>query len=815
LLAILGQRSGEAVKYGVVGAVLGAAIGLVIPRGAGPRPIVETNSGNLSQMELQSLLARRQMANRFLTVAFEKVSPPMNNNPTLMQWWEQQLSARLFGFGRGREDASDDVIVGFLLGKEADDLGIVVSDEAINDYINRITEKRLKPGDYGAILKSLHVSESQVFDAIRGELRARLAMEMLMPRTTSTPEEYWEQYKKLGITTSLEVAAVPIDDFLAQAPKPTDEQLNAFFDQWKAIFPTFKDAPGLGQPRRVRVEYLEADFAQVEKGVAAKPVTDQEVKKYYEDHREEYRIRPSATAAPTGSTAPAASSIKAPTKPAAPNSGAATEKPSLSAPVNKSPAKAPEKKSAAPKGKDAKKSGASSDRHRRDGVLLTQQSDAGSWDGEPLEWVAYQPAASSPAPRIKLTPVAGKPATATKPAPRSPRPGSEPEAPALPEKKGAAKTSASNSKEANPAEQPEFRPLDEFLQREIRDQILRSRTLDVMKAKIQAAYEFLAPLREQLRSFDLNAPPKMSAEQRARALKDYAAKNGLIYVLMPPLSAGELHDSDFPIAQAAEPVDDPFEQRPPIDVLQQLFTSPPELVFTPYQAEDRQSHRFAYWKVEDIADHIPTLDEPGVRERATRAWKIAEFGQKKAKERAEQLAELVRKSKKPMNEALAGQTVSGNAKGTAVVVVPTAPFSWYTVPATAPRDLMPDNSPRLSTINGVKDADDAFMKTVFDDMHVGDVRVVPNFGPSVQYVVQIKTRHPADQAEMAGFRERFLKENLFGGGIFGGRSTYDHLLASERQQVSMTWLQQLEAKYAFKRFEPEEKPTKARRAAAG
>ena len=132
---------------------------------------------------------------------------------------------------------------------------------------------------------------------------------------------------------------------------------------------------------------------------------------------------------------------------------------------------------------------------------------------------------------------------------------------------------------------------------------------------------------------------------------------------------------------AAAPVDDPFQRGEPIRVIQQLFTSPPDDLFDPSQAEVPDSYRFVYWKVADMAAHTPTLEEPGVREQAVRGWKIAEHAQKLAKDRADQLAELVRKSKQPMSEALAGQTVT--KQGQHVVVVPTAPFSWITVQSTA------------------------------------------------------------------------------------------------------------------------------------
>ena len=65
---------------------------------------------------------------------------------------------------------------------------------------------------------------------------------------------------------------------------------------------------------------------------------------------------------------------------------------------------------------------------------------------------------------------------------------------------------------------------------------------------------------------------------------------------------------------------------------------------------------------------------------------------------------------------------------------------------------MQDTMPKLSDIAGVKGADDPFMKTVFDEMKVGDVKAVPNMGGSIFYVVRVKNRHPENAEEMAAFR---------------------------------------------------------------
>ncbi len=245
-----------------------------------------------------------------------------------------------------------------------------------------------------------------------------------------------------------------------------------------------------------------------------------------------------------------------------------------------------------------------------------------------------------------------------------------------------------------------------------------------MKEQMEAALDFMTTLREQVIPAEIGAEPKLTAAERQKKVAEYAAQHQLQYVLTPPLSAQELHDSaeKYPIGAAAQPVEDQFQQRAPTQVIQQLFMSSPELLFDPNRAEDGESHRFAFWKVEDIADHVPTLKEAGVRDQAVRDWKTAEFAQKKAKERADELADLVRKSKQSMPEALAGQKVTKSDKGPAIVVIPTPPFSWFTVQSAAPRDMMPDPTPRLSDIAGVTDPDEAFMKAVFDEMRVGDVR---------------------------------------------------------------------------------------------
>jgi hypothetical protein len=837
LFGFLGYRRGEALSWSVAGAALGVGIALVAMRfgPGGPKPPVQTAVGDLSREELNKLMTRRNNANNFIRLAFEKINPPRSNNPMFLNYYEQQLRGVMFGFGMSRgDDVADDVIMGFLLDKEADDMGLTVSDGAVSDYINKITDNKLSQSEYSEILKNLRLTDGQVYDAIRAELRARLAMEMLVPRATPTPEQYWDDYRKLQVTQTLDVAAIPVADFVAQAPQPSDEDVRKYYNTWKSLPPIAPGGPGLLQPRRARVEFLQADFAEIEKLVAARPVTDAEVKKYYEDHKQEYRNRPAASSpvmnplmqnpnaltdpglnVPAAPTLPALPEPLAPLSPPAKQPTAPSMPPGATSPSPGSKNPAPpggtnSKSTPAPKKGDAGKSDAKDQSEKgksKSGAFNDRPAKLGI-DGEMLA-LADGPIGSSMqvaylAPPQGKENKSGTENKSPKPAAASAPKGSqdkntaqqqakEPKAPALP-RAGSAKGDA----------EPEFRPLDDLLQREIRDLILRGRTVEVMRARIQGGYDYMVKLREQVIPAEIGAEPAMNAQQRAKALTDYATQHGLKYGITPLMSPQEMHDAaeQYPIANAAEPMDNPFQNREPISVLQEVFGSPPETLFQPAQADDRDTHRFAFWKVEDVDAHIPAFEESGVREAAIRGWKIENYAQKQAETRAKELADLARKSNKPMAESFVGQTVTKQPKSLAVLVLATPPFSWYSVSSTAPEGLMPQMTPKLSEVVGVKEAGDAFMKTVFDEMKIGDIKAVPNLGSSVYYVAKVKTRHPENAEELAAFRARFLKENFFGS--FLGHSTYEYLNAPAEQKLLSDWTNFLFVKYNVKRNMDEE-----------
>ncbi len=258
IFGFFGWRRGEPVTFGGLGIVLGIIVGvyLTLHGGSGPKPPIETDAGNLrTTTSTTSFPVATQPTNS----SSWRLKRPTSRRPRrttrcLPKCCNSKSAGRFSALDASRRTSRRRVL-GFLLDKEADEMGIVVSEHSVSDYINRVTNKKLTSTDFNSVIKSMRLSDSEVFDAIRGELKARLAMEMLIPRSVPSPEEYWKEYRKLQVTETLDVAAVPVADFLSAAPNPTEDQLLTYFDAWKEIPAAFPGGTGAAAaasgPRRI------------------------------------------------------------------------------------------------------------------------------------------------------------------------------------------------------------------------------------------------------------------------------------------------------------------------------------------------------------------------------------------------------------------------------------------------------------------------------------------------------------------------------------------------------------------------------------
>ncbi len=177
----------------------------------------------------------------------------------------------------------------YLLKQEAKRNGIRISNDQVKDWLRQ----RGVTNDYvQKIQDTTHLPYDRIYSIV-GEWMAvlRLADLQTAAIAPSLPRQeiaYRDQNQEADALFSL----LSAEAFLDQVPEPTDEELQAFFDQWKSVPPPGRAGGsetelefGYRLPDRVAVEYLTLDPATVTSEVT---VRGTQVRDYFDEHRNEY-----------------------------------------------------------------------------------------------------------------------------------------------------------------------------------------------------------------------------------------------------------------------------------------------------------------------------------------------------------------------------------------------------------------------------------------------------------------------------------------------------------------------------------------------
>ena len=300
-LWLLSGKSGrEAVIWAGAGAVLG---GLFVGLGSdlfGNRTAIATTAGNLAPEDVEELRDRRDVAVGFfgrLQNELARENPedfairgrvsPVRDYAGFVQTPQGNFPEILGPNADPR--GAEDLVFGYLLNREADELGLEISDAEINRVINEHYGVAPSAATVGKIRTDFGVGETTLFDAVRDELRARRTLQLLLPRPATLPADAWTLYRRLNQTADLSLVALPVEAFVGEVPEPTEAEVEELFRE-------YRDRPadpitGLGFRRdsQIKLGYLRADRAAIAE--ATPDPTDAEVEAYYAANREEFRNR--------------------------------------------------------------------------------------------------------------------------------------------------------------------------------------------------------------------------------------------------------------------------------------------------------------------------------------------------------------------------------------------------------------------------------------------------------------------------------------------------------------------------------------------
>ena len=835
-----GSQNERGISYPtiVAGAVLGVIAGTMIISQASNQGGISTAYGRLSNDDLFEMKQKRDMANEFVISAFRSRKEPMH--PMVANYY---LDRFLFGGKSDRE-----IVRNFLLLHEADQLGIEISDDYITDFIKEVSDNGITRKKLTELRSQIGLGESELYDLLRAELRVQVALRVLAPQLVHMPDQYWSDFEKLNVRHSIDAVAIPVEPFADQLPRPSDAEINEMFEAFKSNFPGGEN-PGFVQPHRLQLAWFESDYESAEKLVGE--ISEEELRARYEERKEiEYKIEslpdldsgfddgglkfgeppaPVKTTPPAGDAEPSGDALKTEKQEADP----------AAEPAGDAPAESPEKSDASPKddaaptetrietpaGDEAAAQPASKE---QGGKGDDQKSDSPSAD-EPK---SAPPAAESKTElKDEKSVEDSKSATEEKPASEKPVAETAPQAAT----EDAPRDAAEDAK-TPPQSEIKYRSFEE-VRDEIRDLLLREKTEERIEKQIAAAMTTVKDWRFSLREENADISDEDLAKAIAVKAAAYAAENGLKFVNVTSfLSQQELIDhKEYRIGTAHEPFDPSnfMNQTQPQTVAARLFTGAATL-FVPEEAQGQfDDTRYAFWATGEKEQHVPTLDEPGVREQVEKAVRLKN-ARPVAEARAKKLADAVtakfaEASIVSLAEGIAGESVSGKAASTSrnaneakptdgedagtdgskksepaneepkenssdspLSVISSPPFTWYRQSSQG-MQMNPFSQPTVEfgIIPGIDGVDDNFMQTVADTA-VGSVVVIPNFTKQVYYVVHVKARNPSgkDDPGLAPVRQQFITENVPMSQIYG------RLANSQAAEVHQAWLADFLARHS-------------------
>jgi hypothetical protein len=743
----------------------------------GNKVVVETKIGNLTQLQMHNLIQKRRIVHRFVVLAFIRSHPEYEK---ISQYMLPGVIQQ-FGFGGISEP---EIVQTWLYRNEARKLGIAFSDKQVNDHFDRLTNGKLSKKKFETILSELQIGSRELVDIFRDELEAVTAFRMEFPNIEPSPEKYWNYYEQLNTKQKIEVASVPVQEYIGTVAEPTDTQIAKLFDQHKedselAVDGEFK--PGFRQPRRVKLQYLEIRFADIEaQARSAGTVTEKEVEDYYEANKGiDRRLHEMDTgldddAGPIDPEFAPENGEKLPRDEPASDSDSANRPAGEPGAADGETAQPPVGRPTTddPKSKDSQPDELPGDAQSDDKPNCSSGVDENDSqeDSEP----------SADRPKIEV------------PQDEEKKPGDDLQKEGAHDDEPTGPIIDAGKSSQHKAPTITYKPLDDELRDTIRESIMRERAQKLMKdlvAKVRDAMSKVAANFAVSNEVKLTEPnPKELAELERRAeaeLRKIAEQFGVKFGQTELASAKEL--SEIPgLGKAQEPGSLDQFRGDSTSIIEQAFSGDALCRVFESQVPD-SSDDYLCWKVQDVAEHVPDLKEPGVREQVVTAWKRIE-ALPLAQKRAEELSQRIRKSDRGFEEVLAGETVTGDAKSGAIVIGESKEFSFWREPAVPMAfNRRREQAPvQLDDPGAVEKPGLKFMHVVFDDLDAGDVGVAINDDASIYYVVKVISRRPAD-------REAFKDVELF-----GDNSPYPYLARLDGKAVFEESAERFRKKYAIK-----------------
>jgi hypothetical protein len=697
----------------------------------GPDPnkvVASWKGGELKAIELENLSQRRHFISEFLRHLYSE-----GYNRVIAEGGTPQTTAPNFILQQGTSGraVATGVISTRILADQAKKAGMSVSDDVINHFLKEVSFRRVNDSEIVTILQSIRQGtrrelEETLFAGLRELLLANTYMSSYRSNYLNVlPEQRWEDWQRINERISLEVAALPVSDFLKDVPPPKEADLKAFYEQYKnnearvphlvgnTILPSAD--PGFKVPRKVKLSYLLGDInAWSEK--YRDSITDAEIADYYERNKRTQFVKSEGDEAEFDTelfqtTPPATGTETPPTE--TESSAAETSEASEAAPAGETPAAdAPAEDADTPAAPAEDESG---------NVIRASKFRLAAFQADPAEADADEAVKEATEKAV----VEGDTASSDTDAAT--------ETPAVDE---AEATSESEEEEAK----IEYVPLEE-VKDTIRNKLARDKAVVEVRKAMDRVYTELdteykpysfAVVSAKSDKKELPKPPEALTN-----LKERAAATGLASEETVLLTQREMADTFVGKARDVQTDTQPVGLTAYADLN----------LYQPLLAKDLDGNFYLVTKVEDVAENIPSFDD--AKEQVEQQYKEREAA-KLALKKAEDLAAEAQKSGDSLKVALAGKPYE---------IINTDFFSFLTFGTTA-ADMQ--QGPKLGDAPPLEAVGPDIMRKAFE-LKDKEVAALLNYDQSNAYVFRLDRRESTPEE----LHNLFLKEanNWYGGEI--------------------------------------------------
>jgi len=698
--------------------------------------VVAWKGGAVRENQLERAVALRTLANRFLMQA----AATAGRDPS-----------RLPAFPEGEEL----IVREMLLAKEAEKIGLTVSNTAINEFLAAWTNNMVRQDQFDGIIAGLRYGRAPVlaadlFESLRTALIARNTLLLFQTGFSGDPPGWrWDFYKRLEQSATIKVFPVEVENLAMSVEAPSESELKSYFEKFKNNLPSMRSPnPGFKEPHRIRYASFMADQKKFEDEVA-KAITEKDVEEFYEKNKET-RFRQSPPDPPVAQeAAPSSSDTKSEVK--------VEENPEEKKSPKKSPQapSQPEQDTKKKVSEDSSKVESNEDPEQQENASQPSKSDNGSTGHRtqvmPVAFQAKEEAdetessAKDTNQQPEETPITG---TAI--------PDSVEEQPT--EKSAIGKDSKESAKSSEP--QMTFQPLDE-VREQIRQDISRQRATETIDAIFSALAADVNAYAED-RALWIARGKNGEKEPTPPDVKKIAEKQSLVAVESDWLTVTEAANGGG-IGSSFEFVPDPSSR---FGIRQQRWLETMFgdgiIPFRPVTSRDAEGNRYFSWKQDDQEERVPGFAE--ARDNVEKAWRIVEARPLALKEAAAIVAKL---DEKGFAEAL--------PKSELEKVQEIGPFTWLTQGAAGV-----NAAPVLSSPDGLAMPGNKMMHKVFSTVE-GESVAVFNEPQTICYVIRLLALKPSDDE----LQDRFK-------GVLGDQQRLSMVAQTAFAEVFMDWIAGLE-----------------------